>query len=105
VTQCLGRRAALTDQAEQDVLGADVVVIERPGLFLRQDNNPPRLLVESLQHAQRRLSSDLAAAAPCKNTVHLVTAGGRAASPEVLRSPADLAEPENTAVDGGSLRL
>src|SRR5689334_9953835 len=38
-----------------------------------------------------RLSSGLGTAAPCKSTIHLVTAGGRAASPEVLRSPADLA--------------
>ena len=31
---------ALVHEAEQDVLGADVVVIEHPGFFLRQDNNP-----------------------------------------------------------------
>ena len=32
----LGRYAvALADEAEQDVLGADVVVIEHPGFFLR----------------------------------------------------------------------
>jgi len=37
-----GHVLALTYQAEQDVLGADVVVVEHPGLFLRQDHNPPR---------------------------------------------------------------
>ena len=31
----------LVDEAEQDVLGADVVVIEHPGLVLRQDDDPP----------------------------------------------------------------
>jgi len=38
------------DEAEQDVLGADVVVIEHPGFFLRQDNNPPRPVGKPLEH-------------------------------------------------------
>ena len=38
--QRLGRDTfALVDEAEQDVLGADVVVVEHPGFFLRQDNH------------------------------------------------------------------
>src|SRR5262249_37302643 len=47
------RRDALTlvDQAEQDVLGADVVVIQHPGFFLRQDNHTPRSVGEPLEHA------------------------------------------------------
>src|SRR5258706_426401 len=37
-----GHALALAEQAEQDVLGADVVVAQDPGLFLSQDNNAPR---------------------------------------------------------------
>ena len=49
--QRLGRDAfALVDEAEQDVLGADVVVVEHPGLFLSQDHNPPRPVGEPLEH-------------------------------------------------------
>ena len=52
-----GRDAvALADQAEQDVLGADVVVIEHPGFFLRQHHNPPRPVGKPLEHAPRRPS-------------------------------------------------
>ena len=45
-----GDALALVDQAEQDVLGADVVVVEHPGLFLGQDDNPPRAVGEPLEH-------------------------------------------------------
>ena len=39
--ECLGRDAlTLVDQAEQDVLGADVVVVEQARLFLRQHHDP-----------------------------------------------------------------
>src|SRR6516162_6175206 len=49
--QGLGRDAfALVDQAEQDVLGADVVVVKHPGFLLRQDHNPPRPVGEPLEH-------------------------------------------------------
>ena len=41
---------ALADEAEQDVLGADGVVVEHPGLFLSQDHNPPRPVGEPLEH-------------------------------------------------------
>ena len=40
----------LVDQPEQDVLGADVVVVKHPGLFLGQDHNAPRGLGEPLEH-------------------------------------------------------
>ncbi|MFD0519582.1 hypothetical protein [Paractinoplanes durhamensis] len=39
------------DQAKQDVLGPDVVVVEHPGLFLGQDDNPSRSVGEPLEHA------------------------------------------------------
>src|ERR1019366_2683560 len=41
---------ALANQAEQDVLGADVVMVEQHRLFLSQDDNPPRFLGEPLEH-------------------------------------------------------
>src|SRR5437868_5085250 len=40
---------AFADEAQHDVLGADVVVIEQPGFFLRQDDDPPRPVGEPLE--------------------------------------------------------
>ena len=40
----------LTDEAEQEVLGADVVVIEPLGFFLREGHNPPRPVGKPLEH-------------------------------------------------------
>src|SRR5579875_1215386 len=48
-----GHALALEDQPEQDVLGADVVVAEHPGLFLCQDHNPPRPVGKPLEHCPR----------------------------------------------------
>ena len=49
--QGLRRHAfTLVDEAQQDVLGADVVVIEHPGFFLSQDHNPPRSVGKPLEH-------------------------------------------------------
>ena len=49
--QSLGGHAlTLVNEAEQDVLGADVVVVEHPGLFLGQDDNPPCSVGEPLEH-------------------------------------------------------
>jgi hypothetical protein len=46
-----GRHAvALVDEAEQQVLGADVVVTQHPGFFLRQDNHPQRPAGKPLEH-------------------------------------------------------
>src|SRR5690242_20423655 len=47
---------ALVHQAEQQVLGADVVVVEHPGFFLRQDDDPPGPIGEPLEHAAHRPS-------------------------------------------------
>ncbi len=41
---------ALVNEAEKDVLRADVVVVEHPGFFLSQDNNAPRAIGEPLEH-------------------------------------------------------
>ena len=40
----------LVDEAEQNVLRADVVVVEHPGFFLSQDDNTPRAIGEPLEH-------------------------------------------------------
>jgi hypothetical protein len=48
---------ALVNEAEQDVLSADVVVVEHPGLVLSQDNNLPRPVGKSLKHPPLRLSA------------------------------------------------
>ena len=49
--QRLGRDAlALVDQAEQDVLGPDVVVVEHPRLFLGEDDHTTGTVSESLEH-------------------------------------------------------
>jgi hypothetical protein len=42
---------ALVDQAEQDVLGADVVVVEHPRFFLREHHDPAGPVGKPLEHA------------------------------------------------------
>ena len=49
-----GHPLTLGDQTKEDVLGADVVVVEHPGLFLGQDDNPPRSVGEPLKHRAPR---------------------------------------------------
>ncbi len=45
-----GQALLLAQQPEQDVLGADVVVLQRPGLFLREDDHLAGAFGESLEH-------------------------------------------------------
>src|SRR6185437_11763719 len=54
-----GHALPLVDEAKEDVLGADVVVVEHPGLFLGQDDNTPCSVGEPLEH------SHSLPAAPC----------------------------------------
>jgi len=55
--QRLGRDSfLLVDQAEQEMLGADVVVVQHPGFFLRQDNYTPGPIGEPLEHVSHRRS-------------------------------------------------
>ena len=55
--QRLGRDAlALVNQSQQDVLGADVVVVEHPGFFLSQDDDPAGAVGKSLEHRLYLLS-------------------------------------------------
>ena len=58
-----GDALALVDEAEQDVLGADVVVAEHPGLFLGQDDNPPCAVGEPLEHSAVSLPDHVAGTA------------------------------------------
>ena len=44
---------AFVNKTQQDVLSADVVVVEHPGLFLRQDDHPAGTVGKSFEH--RRL--------------------------------------------------
>ena len=46
-----GDALTLVDETEQDVLGADVVVVEHLGLFLGQDDDTTGSVGESLEHA------------------------------------------------------
>ncbi len=51
--KCLGCYAlTLVDEAEQDVLGSDVVVVEHPCLFLGKDNHPTGSVSKSLKHVR-----------------------------------------------------
>jgi len=45
---------ALADQGEQEVLGPDVIVVQPPGFFLRQDYHAPRPVGKSLEHRPLR---------------------------------------------------
>src|ERR1035438_2438620 len=55
--QHLGRHAlAFMDQAQQEVLSADVIVVQHPGFFLRQHHNPACPVGKPLEHAPRRPS-------------------------------------------------
>ena len=48
-----GDAVLLADQTEQQVLGADVVLVEHARFFLGVDDDPARLLGESLEHVSR----------------------------------------------------
>src|SRR5439155_5584100 len=45
-----GETFLLTEEAEEDVLGADVVVLEGAGLVLGEDDNLPGAFSEALEH-------------------------------------------------------
>src|SRR5487761_1477962 len=94
----LGRNTlALVDEAEQDVLRANVVVIEHPGFFLRQDNNPPRPVGEPLEHVRRSPHSGIRQVSACLPAPHgsrvpdpvrnAICANYRKLSPDTAPSP------------------
>ena len=47
-----GQALLLAEQAEQDVLGADVVVLQGTGFVLREDDDLPGTLCESFEHSE-----------------------------------------------------
>ena len=49
------------DQAQQQMLGTDVVVVQHPGLFLRSDYSQPRPSVNRSNSSRHRLSALFAA--------------------------------------------
>ena len=51
-----GHALALVDEAEEDVLGADVVVVEQARLFLGEYHDPPGPVGEPLEQAAVCLS-------------------------------------------------
>jgi hypothetical protein len=58
-----GHAVAIEDQAEQDVAGADGVVMVRPGFFLRLDNGQTRPVGELFKHGPGRPSRSFSGAA------------------------------------------
>ena len=52
-----GKALLLTKEAEEDVLGADVVVLERPRLLLGEDDHLACAFCKSLEHGGGRLPS------------------------------------------------
>ena len=70
---------ALLDQAEQDVLGADVVVIQRACFLLRQHNDAARAIREPLEHGVLPFSKDVACV--FANVAHLSRERGQLISP------------------------
>jgi hypothetical protein len=51
-----GDAFAFVDEPEQDVLGADVVVVEHPRLFLGEDDHAAGAIRESLEHSTSLVS-------------------------------------------------
>ena len=45
-----GNSLALVDQPQQDVLGADVAVVQQPRFFLGEDHDPPSPVCEAFEH-------------------------------------------------------
>ena len=76
-----GDALALVDQAEQDVLGADVVVVEHPRFFLGENHDASGAIREALEHV-----TVLRAEARFLSTSALGD-HGTTSSPEVHRAP------------------
>ena len=59
-----GKTFLFAQQAEQEMLGADVVVLERPGLILGQNHDLASSLGEPLEHRSRLTPDDQAEVVP-----------------------------------------
>src|SRR4051794_6870507 len=105
--QCLGGDAfALVDQAQEDVLGADVVVVEHPGLFLGQDNNAAGSVGEPFEHLLlllRPAGPALSSPFVGRRTRHPSALGGTGLSTVVADHPLPSCSAE--AVGGCSVQL
>ena len=67
---------ALVDQAEEDVLGADVVVVEHPGLLLGQDDDTAGAVGEPLEHLRSSCAVGCGRGPPatCFDAIWLISA-------------------------------
>src|SRR5665648_31962 len=76
----------LAQQAQQEVFGPDVVVLERPGFFLGEDHDLPGAFGESFEHPAT--PSGNGAASSCRGTVAAAGACSQppAYPPEAYRS-------------------
>ena len=73
-----GDTLALVDEAEQDVLRADVIVVEHPGLFLGQDNHTTRSVGKPFEHLH-----SLRACAAMRSTATTRPAATRSTCPPI----------------------
>ena len=48
-----GDAFAFVDEAQEDVLGADVAVVQQPRFLLRQHDDPPGSVGEAFEHESR----------------------------------------------------
>ncbi len=63
--QRLGRHAvALPDEAQQEVLGADEVVVQQARFFLGTDEDQPRPVSEALEHRSSTIAHPRASSSP-----------------------------------------
>src|SRR5215469_16717798 len=89
-----GRALRFPHQAEQEMLGADVAVVEVPGFFLRVDDGPPRPLGEPLEHIVRSPRGGAV-------TVHAGPAGPGSARPAWTVAPGGAGAPGRAGPPGG----
>jgi hypothetical protein len=72
-----GEALLLAEQAEQDVLGADVVVLERPRLLLGEDDHLAGSFCESLEHWEHRPAEQRAEQQRQLHVAHTEVAGAQ----------------------------
>ncbi|GAA4724913.1 hypothetical protein Prum_101050 [Phytohabitans rumicis] len=72
------------DETKQEVLRADVVVVEHPGFFLSQDDNPAGPVGEPFEHDTHVLAARPHAPHPTDARVRAETKGGECAESEPL---------------------
>ena len=73
---------ALVDEAQQDVLGSDVVVVEKSRFFLREDHNPPGPVGEPFKHSLLTSNDERCGALRHSGALRSIATG-----PDVSREP------------------